>query len=71
MVNIIMRGAINEDSNMAQKAHGRTESLVISSIAIKSDMFIIKFKGDDLKGVVTPHNDALVIHSTITNYNIA
>lgn len=68
---MITRGATDRDSNRAQKIHGRIRSLVIGETSAKSDMSIIKFGAYNLEDVVSPHNNALVIRATVTNYDIA
>ncbi|XP_073037637.1 uncharacterized protein [Primulina eburnea] len=67
---MISGGATNGDSGRARKAHGmRLESMGLD-LAPKSDP-PISFGPEDLKGIVAPHNDALLITLTFANYDVA
>lgn len=44
--------------------------MTVSEATTLSGM-ILGFSSRDLKGVAIPHNDTLVIHSTISNYKVA
>ncbi|XP_073271858.1 uncharacterized protein [Primulina huaijiensis] len=59
---MISGGATDGDSGRAQKAHGRRlENFEISRGADLPQDPVISFGPEDLRGVVTPHNDALVM----------
>ncbi|XP_074579566.1 uncharacterized protein LOC141836059 [Curcuma longa] len=68
---MITGGATDGDSHRARKARARQlEVHGVSSGRIMEGP-IIGFGPQDLEGVETPHDDALVIQATIANYNIA
>ncbi|XP_073270718.1 uncharacterized protein [Primulina huaijiensis] len=70
VIHMISGGATDGDSGRARKAHGRRlESLGID-LAPKSDP-TISFGPEDLKGIVAPHNDALLVTLTVANYDVA
>ncbi|XP_073290904.1 uncharacterized protein [Primulina huaijiensis] len=61
-----------EDSGRARKARGRRlENFEISRGADLPQDPALSFGPEDLRGVVTPHNDALVVTATIANYDVA
>ncbi|XP_075500196.1 uncharacterized protein LOC142538781 [Primulina tabacum] len=60
------------DSGRARKAHGRRlENFEISRGADLPQDPVISFGPDDLRGIVAPHNDALVVTATVANYDVA
>lgn len=60
------------DSNRAKKAHSRQlESFAIGTKRKLVDDPVINFGLSDLEGVTIPHDDALVVQATITNYKVA
>ncbi|XP_073308369.1 uncharacterized protein [Primulina huaijiensis] len=60
------------DSGRAWKAHGRRlENFEISRGADLPQDPVISFGPEDLRGIVAPHNDALVVTATIANYDVA
>ncbi|XP_073291138.1 uncharacterized protein [Primulina huaijiensis] len=60
------------DSGRARKAHGRRlENLEISRGADLPQDPVISFGPEDLRGIVAPYNDALVVTATIANYDVA
>ncbi|XP_073272400.1 uncharacterized protein [Primulina huaijiensis] len=60
------------DSGRARKAHGRRlENFEISRGADLPQDPVISFGPEDLRGIVAPHNDALVVTATIANYDVA
>ncbi|XP_073030621.1 uncharacterized protein [Primulina eburnea] len=72
MIHMISGGATDGDSGRARKTHGRRlENLEISKGEDLPQDPIIGFGPEDLRGVVTPHNDALVVTATIANYDVA
>ncbi|XP_073061831.1 uncharacterized protein [Primulina eburnea] len=72
MIHMISGGATDGDSGRARKAHGRRlENFEISRGADLPQDPVISFGPEDLRGIVTPHNDALVVTSTIANYDVA
>ncbi|XP_073033118.1 uncharacterized protein [Primulina eburnea] len=72
MIHMISGGFTDGDSRRAWKAHGRRlENFEISRGADLPQDPIISFRPEDLRGVVTPHNDALVVTATIVNYDVA
>ncbi|XP_073304582.1 uncharacterized protein [Primulina huaijiensis] len=65
-------GATDGDSGQARKAHGRRlENFEISRGADLPQDPVISFGTEDLRGVVAPHNDALVVTATVANYDVA
>lgn len=69
---MILRGVTNKDSNRAKKAYGK--KLENYGVGIERRKGIgprINFIPKDLVGVSTLHADALVIRTTITNYEVA
>ncbi|XP_073064085.1 uncharacterized protein [Primulina eburnea] len=72
MIHMISGGATDGDSGRARKAHGRKlENFEISRGADLPQDPVISFEPEDLRGVVTPHSDALVVTATIANYDVA
>ncbi|XP_073049399.1 uncharacterized protein [Primulina eburnea] len=72
MIHMISGGATDEGYGRARKAHGRRlENFEIYSGADLPQDPVISFGPEDLRGVVTPHNDALVVTATIVNYDVA
>ncbi|XP_073305849.1 uncharacterized protein [Primulina huaijiensis] len=62
MIHMISGGATDGDSGRARKAHGRRlENFEISRGADLPQDPVISFGPEDLRGIVTPHNDALVV----------
>ncbi|XP_074559869.1 uncharacterized protein LOC141815900 [Curcuma longa] len=68
-INMISGGSIDGDSHRARKAHSR--SLETYGIEAGKNGPLIHFGPQDLTGISTPHDDALVIRATIANYNVA
>ncbi|XP_073034850.1 uncharacterized protein [Primulina eburnea] len=72
MIHMISGGATDGDSGRARKAHGRRlESFEISRGADLPHDPVISFGPDDLRGIVAPHNDALVVTAAVANYDVA
>ncbi|XP_073046094.1 uncharacterized protein [Primulina eburnea] len=72
MIHMISGGATDGDSGRARKAHGRRlENFEISRGADLPQDPVISFGLEDLRGVVTPYNDAFVVTTTIANYDVA
>lgn len=72
MINVILGGATSGDSNEARKVHCRQlESFTILINHRMEEDPIISFGPVDLEGVTIPHEDALVINTTIANYDVA
>ncbi|XP_073049611.1 uncharacterized protein [Primulina eburnea] len=72
MIHMISGGATDGDSGRARKAHGRRlENFEISKGADLPQDPVISFGPEDLRGIVAPHNDALVVTATIANYDVA
>ncbi|XP_073064019.1 uncharacterized protein [Primulina eburnea] len=72
MIHMILGGATYGDSGRARKAHGRRlENFEISRGADLPQDPVISFGPEDLRGIVAPHNDALVVTATIANYDVA
>lgn len=67
VTNIISEGAIDDDSNQVWKRHSRTQCLAVKVPKEKYSP-VLGFGSEDLRGVVTPHNDTLVIRAIVTNY---
>lgn len=59
-------------SNHARKTHGqRFKSYEIGTKSQTETCTSISFYPQDLEGVVTPHEDELLIRVVIVNYNVA
>ncbi|XP_073122517.1 uncharacterized protein [Henckelia pumila] len=72
MIHMISGGATDGDSGRARKAHGRRmEHFKISKKLNLPQDPVISFEPEDLRGVVAPHNDALVVTVTVANYDVA
>ncbi|XP_075507438.1 uncharacterized protein LOC142544263 [Primulina tabacum] len=72
MIHMISGGATDGDSGRARKVHGRMlENFEISRGADLPQDPVISFGPEDLRGIVAPHNDALVVTATIANYDVA
>ncbi|XP_073036579.1 uncharacterized protein [Primulina eburnea] len=72
MIHMISGGATEKDSGRARKAHGRRlENFEISRGEDLPQDPIIGFGPEDLRDVVTPHSDTLVVTATIANYDVA
>ncbi|XP_073298465.1 uncharacterized protein [Primulina huaijiensis] len=72
MIRMISGGATDGDSGRARKAHGRRlENFEISRDADLPQDHVISFGPEDLRGIVAPHNDVLVVTATIANYDVA
>ncbi|XP_073139066.1 uncharacterized protein [Henckelia pumila] len=72
MINMISEGTTDGDSGRARKAHGRRlENFEVSAqLGCPADPNI-SFGREDLKDVVIPHNDPLLVTFTIANYDVA
>ncbi|XP_074569642.1 uncharacterized protein LOC141826298 [Curcuma longa] len=71
-ISMIAGGPTDGDSNRARKAHGRQlETYSIGTNRSIEPSPAIYFGPQDLEGVATPHDDALVIRATIANYDVA
>ncbi|XP_073130725.1 uncharacterized protein [Henckelia pumila] len=72
MINMISGGTTDGDSGRARKAHGRKlENFEVNSqLSCPTDPNI-SFEREDLKDVVVPHNDPLLVTLTIANYDVA
>ncbi|KAK6123773.1 hypothetical protein DH2020_042483 [Rehmannia glutinosa] len=69
-INMIARGPTDGDSNKARKVHAREEIQPIMEVwAVREP--IVSFRVKDQRGVSPPHNDALVITTTIANFEVA
>ncbi|XP_073278738.1 uncharacterized protein [Primulina huaijiensis] len=72
MIHMISGGTTDGDSGRARKAHGRRlENFEISRGADLPQDAVISFGPEDLRGIVAPHNDALVVTAIIANYDVA
>ncbi|XP_073041815.1 uncharacterized protein [Primulina eburnea] len=72
MIHMILGGSTDGDSGRARKAHWRRlENFEISRGADLPKDPVISFGVEDLRGVVTPHNDALVVTATVSIYDVA
>ncbi|XP_073128031.1 uncharacterized protein [Henckelia pumila] len=72
MINMISGGTTDGDSGRARKAHGRRlENFEVNSqLSCPTDPNI-SFGREDLKDVLVPHNDPLLVTLTIANYDVA
>lgn len=72
VINVIIGGPIDGDSNRARKSHARLmESLAIGESRGTRKAPLLNFGPKELTGVIFPHSDALVIRTTIANYEVA
>ncbi|XP_073120804.1 uncharacterized protein [Henckelia pumila] len=72
MINMISGGTTDGDSGRARKAHGRRlENFEVNSQFSCPTDPNISFGREDLKDVVVPHNDPLLVTLTIANYDVA
>ncbi|XP_073131620.1 uncharacterized protein [Henckelia pumila] len=71
VINMIFGGPTNGDSNRARK----TSSKNLINMEVDNQIFhtgpTLSFGPEDLKGVSTNHNDALVIRAMVANYDVA
>ncbi|XP_074560411.1 uncharacterized protein LOC141816556, partial [Curcuma longa] len=70
-IHMITGGATDGDSNRARKAHSRQLEVCDVGGGNRGDDPTIGFGPQDLEGVETPHDDALVKMATIANYYIS
>ncbi|XP_073066044.1 uncharacterized protein [Primulina eburnea] len=71
MIHMISGDATDGDSGRARKTHGRRlENFEISRGGDLPQDPVISFVPEDLRGIVTPHNDALMVTDTISNYDV-
>ncbi|XP_073130885.1 uncharacterized protein [Henckelia pumila] len=72
MIHMISGGTTDGDLGRARKAHGRRlENFEVNSqLSCPTDPNI-SFGREDLKDVVVPHNDPLLVTLTIANYDVA
>ncbi|XP_074561341.1 uncharacterized protein LOC141817607 [Curcuma longa] len=68
---MITGGTTDGDSHRARKARSRQLEVYGVGSGKKEDVPILGFGPQDLEGVETPHNDALVISAVIANYTIS
>ncbi|XP_074565166.1 uncharacterized protein LOC141821717 [Curcuma longa] len=68
---MITGGATDGDSNRARKAHSRQLEVCGVGGGNRGNGPTIDFRPQDLEGVETPHDDALVIKAIIANYDIS
>lgn len=65
---MIMGGSTNENSNQARKARIRLEALAVDYSSQRLGGPILAFSPEGWEGVTIPHNDALVIQTTMAYY---
>ncbi|XP_074559159.1 uncharacterized protein LOC141815103 [Curcuma longa] len=68
---MITGGTTDGDSNRARKAYVRQLEVCGVAAGSRGDGPTIGFGPQDLEGVETPHDDALVITATIANYDVS
>lgn len=66
---MIFRSVTDGDSNRTWKRHSGSECMVVKATEVESCL-VIRFGPSDLKGVMTSHNDALVIWSSKQQWSI-
>lgn len=66
---MIFGGATDGDSNQARNRHGGAECMVVNALEVELGQ-VIGFGPGDLVGVMVPHNDAMVIQTTVANYDV-
>ncbi|XP_073153008.1 uncharacterized protein [Henckelia pumila] len=72
MIHMILGGTTDGDSGRARKAHGRRlENFEVNSQLSCPNDPNINFGREDLKDVVVPHNDPLLVTLIIANYDVA
>lgn len=69
IIHMISGRATDSDSNKAQKKYSCSKCMTVSD-AMTPLGPILKFTSQDLEGVSILHNNALVIHTTIANYEV-
>ncbi|XP_073121038.1 uncharacterized protein [Henckelia pumila] len=69
VINMISGGSTDGDSNRARKSWSNREVLGLEARKVTSCP-VISFGPEDLKDVITPHNDALLIQARVANYDI-
>ncbi|XP_073120897.1 uncharacterized protein [Henckelia pumila] len=71
VIHMISGGSTDKDSGRARKAHGRRlENFEVNSQLSCPTNPNISFGREDLKDVVLPHNDPLLVTLTIANYDV-
>lgn len=70
VINMISRGATDDDYNRAWKRYKWTEYMVIKPPKVESRP-ILGFWPNDLEEVTSPHNNSLVIQVTLANFDLA
>ncbi|XP_073119193.1 uncharacterized protein [Henckelia pumila] len=72
MIHMISGGATDGDSGRARKAHGRKlENFEVNSQLSCPNDPNINFGRKDIKDLVIPHNDPLLVTLTIANYDVS
>ncbi|XP_073138653.1 uncharacterized protein [Henckelia pumila] len=69
IINMILGGSTDGDSNRARKSWSQRESLGVEERRLGSGP-VITFGPQDLEGVNLPHNDALLIQARFANYDV-
>ncbi|XP_074560759.1 uncharacterized protein LOC141816934 [Curcuma longa] len=70
-IHMIAGGATDGDSHRARKAHSRQLEVYGVGKSRLIEGLIIGIVPQDLEGIEVAHGDALVIHATVSNYDIA
>ncbi|XP_073138200.1 uncharacterized protein [Henckelia pumila] len=69
VINMISGGSTDRDLNRARKSWSKREVLGLEARKVTSCP-VISFGPEDLKDVITPHNDGLLIQARVANYDI-
>lgn len=67
---MIWSGTTNGDSNRAKKRFSQEKCMVVEEPTSQMGL-VLGFGPQDLERIVVPHNDALIIRTTVDNFDIA
>ncbi|CAA0843037.1 Unknown protein, partial [Striga hermonthica] len=70
VIHMIAGGPTDGDSNAARKANLRADWESVAEVQIVQPIPDLTFGARDSQGVLTPHNDALVVTAEIANYDV-
>ncbi|KAL0434472.1 UNVERIFIED_CONTAM: hypothetical protein Slati_2781500 [Sesamum latifolium] len=71
VIHMVAGGPTDGDSGGAKRAHAQATSTIIEiDYTVPARVPVIHFGPTDAQGVHLPHNDALVISTTVANYTI-
>ncbi|CAA0841598.1 Unknown protein, partial [Striga hermonthica] len=70
MIYMISGGPTDGDSNRVRKEHARAAKRKREEVGITARIPVISFEVEDAEGVVLPHNDALVITTEVSGFDV-